>query len=122
MKRVIGIILSIITLFPLGRKPSFAEETTPAKSSHLEKEIDFTDNVFEDVSILSKSYGNAKTNKERHLIIESKIAELETKKRYINKEKQKTPIEKHDKRKKINKRHKHQNRLAYQAIIQHRLP
>lgn len=99
MKKSIALILSIVLAFGFTRKVTFGEE--PA-TSHCEKECDSIQNVFEDISLLSKSYGEAKTNKERHLIIESKIAELETKISYLNKVKRKTPVEDRDKRKKIN--------------------
>lgn len=99
MKKSIALILSIVLAFGFTRKVTFGEEPATA---HCEKECDSIQNVFEDISLLSKSYGEAKTNKERHLIIESKIAELETKISYLNKVKRKTPVEDRDKRKKIN--------------------
>lgn len=99
MKKSIALILSIVLAFGFTRKVTFGEEPATA---HCEKECDSTQNVFEDISLLSKSYGEAKTNKERHLIIESKIAELETKISYLNKVKRKTPTEDVIKRKKIN--------------------
>ena len=95
MKKSIALILSIVLAFGFTRKVTFGEEPAPSP-------CDSTQNVFEDISLLSKSYGEAKTNKERHLIIESKIAELETKISYLNKVKRKTPVEDRDKRKKIN--------------------
>lgn len=95
MKKSIALILSIVLTFGFTRKVTFGEEPAPSP-------CDSTQNVFEDISLLSKSYGEAKTNKERHLIIESKIAELETKISYLNKVKRKTPTEDVVKRKKVN--------------------
>ena len=98
MKKSIALILSIVLAFGFTRKVTLGEKLSVA---HCEKECDSIQNVFEDISLLSKSYGEAKTNKERHLIIESKIAELETKISYLNKVKRKTPVEDRDKRKKL---------------------
>lgn len=87
MKKLIALILSVSISFGTIRTISFAEEPIqiPKTAIVTDKENDPTDNVFADISLVSKAYGEAKNNKERLLLIESKIAELETKKSYLNK-------------------------------------